>query len=88
MYLITGGAGFYGVVSDLAVELLRAKGEQVRMMVHLRDQARAKRLRELGAEIVVGDLSSPANVVDAMRDVTRVFFNTNITLDYLQQTAV
>ena len=88
MYLITGGAGFYGVVSDLAVELLRAKGEQVRMMVHLRDQARAKRLRELGAEIVVGDLSSPANVVDAMRDVTRVFFNTNITLDYLHQTAV
>lgn len=88
MYLITGAAGFYGVVSDLAVELLRAKGEQVRMMVHLRDQARAKRLSELGAEIVVGDLSSPGDVVDAMRDVTRVFFNTNITLDYLQQTAV
>jgi uncharacterized protein YbjT (DUF2867 family) len=45
-------------------------------MVRLRDEARANRLRELGAEVVVGDLSSPANVVDAMRDVTRTFFNT------------
>lgn len=88
MHLITGAAGFSGVVSDLVVELLRGHGEQVRAMVHLRDQARAKRLRELGAEVVVGDLSSPANVVDAMRDVTRIFFNTYITLNYLQETAV
>ena len=88
MYLITGAAGCSGVVSDLVVELLRGNGEQVRAMVRLRDEARAKRLRELGAEVVVGDLSSPANVVDAMRDVTRVFFNTYITLDYLQETAI
>ena len=88
MYLITGAAGFSGVVSDLVVELLRGNGEQVRAMVRLRDEARAKRLCELGAEVVVGDLSSPANVVDAMRDVTHMFFNTYITLDYLQETAI
>ena len=88
MYLITGAAGFSGVVSDLVVELLRGNGEQVRAMVRLRDEARAKRLCELGAEVVVGDPSSPANVVDAMRDVTRMFFNTYITLDYLQETAI
>jgi len=81
MYLITGAAGFSGVVSDLVVELLRGNGEQVRAMVRLRDEARAKRLRELGAEVVVGDLSSPANVVDTMRDITRMFFDTYITLD-------
>ena len=67
MYLITGAAEFSGVVSDLVVELLRGNGEQVRAMVRLRDEARAKRLRQLGAEVVFGDLSSPANVVDAMR---------------------
>ena len=86
--LITGAAEFSGVVSDLVVELLRGNGEQVRAMLRPRDEARAKRLRQLGAEVVVGDLSSPANVVDAMRDVTRMFFNTHITLDYLQETAI
>ena len=80
MYLITGAAGFSGVVSDLVVEPQRGNGEQVRAMVRRRDEARAKRLRELGAEVLVGDLSGPANVVDAMRYVTRMFFNAYITL--------
>ena len=87
MHLITGAAGFSGAVSDFVVERLRGNGEQVRAMVR-RDSARANRLRELGAEVVVGDLSSPPNVVDAMRDVTRVFFNTYISFDYLQETAI
>jgi uncharacterized protein YbjT (DUF2867 family) len=87
MYLITGAAGFSGGVSDSVVALLRDNGEQVRAMVR-RDDARANRLRQLGAEVVVGDLSSPADVVDAMRDVTRVFFNTYITFDYLQETVI
>jgi uncharacterized protein YbjT (DUF2867 family) len=87
MYLITGAAGFSGGVSDSVVALLRDNGEHVRAMVR-RDDARANRLRQLGAEVVVGDLNSPADVVDAMRDVTRVFFNTYITFDYLQETAI
>jgi uncharacterized protein YbjT (DUF2867 family) len=87
MYLITGAAGFSGGVSDSVVERLRGNGEQVRAMVR-RDSARANRLRELGAEVVVGDLSSPPDVVDAMRDVTRVFFNTYISFDFLQETAI
>jgi uncharacterized protein YbjT (DUF2867 family) len=69
------------------VELLRGNGEPVRVMVR-RDDARANRLRELGVELVVGDLSSPPDVVDAMRDVTRVFFNTHISFDYLQETSI
>ena len=87
MYLVTGAAGFSGGVSDSVVERLRGDGVQVRAMVR-RDNARANRLRELGAEVVVGNFSSPANVVDAMRDVTRVFFNTYISFDYLQETAI
>ena len=86
MYLITSAAWASGRVSDFVVELLRDNGEQVRVMVR-RDDAHAKRFRELGAEVVVADLTSPVEVVDAMRDVTRMFFNTYISFDYLQETA-
>ena len=87
MYLITGAAGAVGGVSRTVVDLLLEKGEQVRGMVH-RDDARAERLRDLGAEVVVGDLTRPEDVVAAMDGVTRVFFNMGVSLDYLQGTAV
>jgi uncharacterized protein YbjT (DUF2867 family) len=87
MYLITGAAGFLGGVSDSVVELLRRNGELVRAMVR-RDDARANRFRDLGAEVVVADLTSPFDVVETMRDVTRIFFNTDISFDYLQETAI
>ena len=45
--------------------MLLDKGQSVRAMVH-REDARAQRLRDLGAEVVVGDLTNPKNVVDAM----------------------
>ncbi|MDT5132576.1 MAG: hypothetical protein QOE41_1887 [Mycobacterium sp.] len=87
MYLITGAAGAVGGVSRTVVELLLEKGEQVRGMVH-RDDVRADRLRELGADVVVGDLTRPVDVVAAMDGVTRMFFNMGVSLDYLQATAV
>jgi uncharacterized protein YbjT (DUF2867 family) len=87
MYLIAGGARAVGGVSPSVVELLRGKGEPVRAMVPYTD-ALADRLRELGAEVVVGELTSEADVVNAMRDVTRMFFNTNVSFDYLQETAI
>ena len=83
MYLITGAAWASGRVSDSVVELLRGKGEPVRVVVH-RDDARASRFRELGAQVVVADLTSAVDVVEAMRDVTRMFFNAHISFDYLQ----
>jgi uncharacterized protein YbjT (DUF2867 family) len=89
MYLIAASARTQalGRVSQYVVELLRGKGEPVRAMVRL-DDAFADQLRELGAEVVVGELTSPADVVDAMRDVTRMFFNPSITVDYLQKAAL
>jgi uncharacterized protein YbjT (DUF2867 family) len=87
MHLITRAAWASGTVSDSVVELLRAKGEPVRVVVR-RGDARGNRLRELGAEVMVADLSSPANVVDAMRDVTCMFFNMHISFDYLQEVAI
>src|ERR1700757_2473990 len=86
MYLITGAAGKSGGVSRFVVEMLLDKGQSVRAMVH-REDARAQRLRDLGA-VVVGDLTNPRNVVDAMTGVERMFFNMSVSLDYLEATAV
>jgi uncharacterized protein YbjT (DUF2867 family) len=87
MYLITGAAGKIGGVSRSVVELLLDKGDPVRAMVH-REDARAQRLRDLGAEVVVGDLTDPRSVVDAMTGVERMFFNMSVSLDYLEATAI
>ncbi|WP_264034550.1 NAD(P)H-binding protein [Mycobacterium interjectum] len=46
------------------------------------------RLRDLGAEVVVGDLTDPRNVVDAMSGVDRMFFSMSVSPDYLQATVV
>jgi len=87
LYLITGAGGGTGGVSRLVVEQLRGRGERVRALVH-RDDERAIPLRELGAEVVVGDLTDPQNVVDAMTGVDRMFFSMSVSPDYLQATAV
>jgi len=87
LYLITGAGGGTGGVSRLVVEQLRGRGERVRALVH-RDDERATPLRELGAEVVVGDLTDPQNVVDAMTGVDRMFFSMSVSPDYLQATAV
>ena len=87
MYLITGAGGGVGSVSPRVVEQLIEAGEPVRAMVH-RDDTRAERLRALGAEVVVGDLTDPCDVVGAMRDVKRMFFNMSVSQEYLRATAV
>jgi uncharacterized protein YbjT (DUF2867 family) len=86
MYLITGAAGNVGGVSRSVVEVLLAKGESVRAMVH-REDARAQRLRDLGTEVVVGDLTKPGSLIDAMTGIRRMFFNMSVSLQYLEATA-
>src|ERR1700761_2557225 len=87
LYLITGAGGGTGGVSRLVVEQLRQRGERVRALVH-RDDERADPLRDLGAEVMVGDLTNPQNVVDAMSGVDRMFFSMSVSPDYLQATVV
>ena len=65
MYLITGAGGGVGSVSRTVVESLLDDGERVRAMVH-RDDQRAQQLRALGADVVVGDLTRAADIVDAL----------------------
>ena len=87
MFLITGAGGGVGSVSRYVVEELRAEDLPVRAMVR-RDDERANRLRELGAEVVVGDLTSPLDVANALRGATRMFFNMSVAADYLEAAAV
>ncbi|ORV56027.1 hydroxylase [Mycobacterium florentinum] len=87
MYLITGAGGGIGGVSRMVVEQLRSRGERVRAMVH-RDDERADPLRAVGAEVVVGDLTVPQDVVDAMAGADRMFFSMSVSPDYLQATAI
>lgn len=87
MYLITGAGGGIGSVSRGVVDLLLDGGQQVRAMVH-HDDDRADGLRELGAEVVVGDLTNPQDVATAMTGVDRMFFNMSVSPDYLTATSI
>jgi uncharacterized protein YbjT (DUF2867 family) len=86
MYLVTGAGGGTGSVSRRVVQSLLDGGAQVRAMVR-RDDDRADHLRAMGAEVVVGDLTSAGDIVDAMDGVRRMFFNMSVSPDYLRATA-
>ncbi|KAA0075556.1 hydroxylase [Mycolicibacterium sp. P9-64] len=87
MFLITGAGGGVGSVSLRVVAELRRMDQPVRAMVR-RDDARADALRDLGAEVVVGDLTSPEDVARAIRGVTRMFFNMSVSPEYVEASAV
>ena len=86
MYLITGAGGGVGSVSRTVVESLLGDGGQVRAMVR-RDDERAQQLRELGADVVVGDLTRASDIVDALAGVRRMFFNMSVSAEFLLATA-
>ena len=87
LFLLTGVGGGYSSISRLVAERLLHSGASVRAMVH-RDDGRADALRELGADIVVGDLTRPDDVAAALTGVTRMFFNMSVAADYLEAAAV
>jgi uncharacterized protein YbjT (DUF2867 family) len=87
LYLITGAGGGTGGVSRQVIEQLRERGHRVRALVH-HDDARADPLRELGAEVVVGDLTDPHDVVEAIAGTDRMFFSMSVSPDYLTATAI
>ena len=51
-----------------------------------RDDDRADQLRAMGADVIVGDLTSAGDIVDAMDGVRRMFFNMSVSPDYLRAT--
>jgi uncharacterized protein YbjT (DUF2867 family) len=84
--LVTGAGGGVGGVGRTVVELLREQSVSVRAMVH-RDDERADHLRRLGAQVVVGDLTRPTDVAEALDGVGRMFFSMSVAPSYLEATA-
>src|SRR5580765_3084302 len=83
--LVTGAAGRVGAVGRTVTELLLKQGKAVRAMVRTEDE-RAKPLRALGAEVVVGnllDLDSMHEVVDGCETM---YFGMSVSDAYLAAT--
>lgn len=85
--LVTGAASRVGGVGAMVVERLRRRGMAVRAMVHREDE-RAAALRATGAEVVVGDLTVPVDVVRAMEACRRIYFGMSVSASYLEATAI
>jgi uncharacterized protein YbjT (DUF2867 family) len=86
LILVTGAGGGIGGVGGKVVALLRQRGQAVRAMAH-HDDERADALRALGADVVVGDLTRPADVATALDSVRRMFFSMSLAPSYLEATA-
>jgi len=86
--LVTGAAGGQqGSTGRLVTGLLLKQGIPVRAFVHKLD-ARSDELRQQGAEIVEGDLLSPASVEAAMKDVKRAYFTYPVTDGLLEAATI
>jgi uncharacterized protein YbjT (DUF2867 family) len=85
LILVTGAGGGTGGVGGKVVALLREQGRAVRAMAH-HDDDRADALRAGGADVVVGDLTRPADVAMALDSVDRMFFSMSLAPSYLEAT--
>jgi uncharacterized protein YbjT (DUF2867 family) len=81
--LITGAGGGVGGVGRTVVELLRQQDLPVRALVH-HDDHRADALRALGAQVVVGDLTHPDDVAQALDGAGRMLFSMSVSPEYLE----
>ena len=86
LILVTGAGGGVGGVGGKVAALLRQRGQAVRAMAH-HDDDRADALRALGADVVVGDLTRPADVATALDSVHRMFFSMSLAPSYLEASA-
>ncbi len=84
--LVTGAGGGVGGVGGMVVRFLMEQGHPVRAMVH-HDDERAAPLRALGAEVVAGDLTNPADVARVLDGCRRVYFGMSVAAAYLEAAA-
>jgi uncharacterized protein YbjT (DUF2867 family) len=84
--LVTGAAGRIGSVGRIVTELLLARGFRVRAQVRVDDE-RAAMLRDLGAEVVVGDLLNLTAVHRAIEGCERLCFAMSVAPTYLEAAA-
>ena len=72
--LVTGAAGRVGAVGRRIVELLLKQGKAVRAMVRSDDE-RAQALRDMGAEVVVGNLLDLDSLHRAIAGCDTMYFS-------------
>ena len=85
LILVTGAAGRVGAVGRTVTELLLKQGKAVRAMVRNEDQ-RAQALRDLGAEVVIGDLLDLDSMHRAIAGCERMYFGMSVSDAYLAAT--
>src|SRR5467141_1072393 len=83
--LVTGAAGAVGAIGRNLTALLLAKGHKVRALVR-REDKRAEALRQLGAEVVEGDLTDLASMHRAIEGCGRIYFGMSVSPAYLEAT--
>src|SRR5262245_60219486 len=83
--LVTGAAGRVGAVGRTVTELLLKQGKAVRAMVRTEDD-RAQALRDIGAEVVVGDLLDLDSMHRAITGCETMYFGMSVSDDYLAAT--
>jgi len=83
--LVTGAAGAVGSIGRNVTEMLLAKGHKVRALVRREDE-RAEALRQLGAEVMQGDLADLTAMHRAIEGCSRVYFGMSVSADYLTAT--
>jgi uncharacterized protein YbjT (DUF2867 family) len=83
--LVTGAAGRVGAVGRMVTELLLKQGKAVRAMVRTEDK-RAQALRDMGAEVVVGDLLDLGSMHRAIAGCERMYFGMSVSDTYLAAT--
>jgi uncharacterized protein YbjT (DUF2867 family) len=83
--LVTGAAGRVGAIGRTVSELLLKHGKAVRAMVRTEDE-RAQGLRDMGAEIVVGDLLDLGSMHRAIAGCETMYFGMSVSDAYLAAT--
>src|SRR5215469_8222669 len=83
--LVTGAAGRVGAAGRTVTELLLKQGKPVRAMVRKEDE-RAQALRDMGAEVVVGDLLDLDSMHKAIAGIETMYFGMSISDTYLEAT--
>src|SRR4026208_837280 len=83
--LVTGAAGRNGGGGRTVTELLLQQGKAVRAMVRTEGE-RAQALRDMGAEVVVGDLLDLDSMHRAIAGCDRMYFGMSVSDAYLAAT--
>jgi uncharacterized protein YbjT (DUF2867 family) len=83
--LVTGAAGRVSAIGRTVTELLLKQGKAVRAMVRNEDE-RAQVLRDMGAEVVVGNLLDLDSMHRAIAGVETMYFGMSVSDTYLEAT--